>query len=532
MPQPSGFSRLSATILTLSLVLTGCGEGSSSSGSSAASGSDATGDSSLPDTDGTIAYDFSLRGTEDNPRVYRRNLQSRSLGVVQSDDSVGGQVFAGGVYEDDLFAPAVVTASPDAVSIHSRVTGESAELWDLGKGQEPCSVRGFANSDLASGLVYVEMSGGNLTCDTSVDSDDNTYWVKFENGKVDRWEADGKSTYSHVYFNGEGNIDLISAHNHADKTVTLYDESGRVLQRLEGSTRKPEIYPMAAPGLTHDDTYVGVLNDDRFLATTVSMLVNSGLSGAKPLLTGLSRNARLASRSLIEDDRYAVIDDGGVLHKVDQINRSASVLADFSQKYDNGWVIDEVFLVGRKAIVLSSTYDDVDRLVSTSEAHSIDLASGEVTLLLAEDSAFRAARTDSLLFINYLNSELRYRTLMIQAAAEPLVTAVETYYATAQNLARGGDRSKVFALTSDEPKAIDSPVALLNPEIWEVNEDTGSYLGAVTKLQYNCQSMDALYAINSHVSVFSFCDDGFALQELELERGWLSFVTSDYRTVN
>ncbi|MDX1552783.1 MAG: hypothetical protein R3198_09185, partial [Marinobacter sp.] len=281
-------------------------------------------------------------------------------------------------------------------------------------------MRGFANSDLASGLVYVEMSGGNLTCDASVDSDDNTYWLEFGNGKVDRWEAHGKSTYSHVYFNGEGNIDFIAAHNHADKTVTLYDESGRVSQRLEGSTRKPEIYPMAAPGLTRDDTYVGVLNDDRFLATTVSMLVNSGLAGAKPLLTGLSGNARLASRSLIEDDRYAVIDDGGVLHKVDQINRSASVLADFSDKYDNGWVIDEVFLVGRKAIVLSSIYHDVDRLVSTSEAHSIDLASGEVTLLLAEDSAFRAARTDSLLFINYLNSELRYRTLMIQEAAEPL----------------------------------------------------------------------------------------------------------------
>lgn len=44
--------------------------------------------------------------------------------------------------------------------------------------------------------------------------------------------------------------------------------------------------------------------------------------------------------------------------------------------------------------------------------------------------------------------------------------------------------------------------------------------------------MDSLYAINSHISVFSFCEGGFAMQELELERGWLSFVTSDHRTIN
>lgn len=502
---------------------------SSSSGSSAAS--DSTGETPLPDMDGTIAYDFSLRGTDESPRVYRRNLQSRSLGVVQSGDSVGGHVFAGGVYADDLFAPAVVTASSNAVSIHSRVSGESAELSVLGEGQEPCSVRGFANSDLASGLVYVEMSGGNPTCDVPVDSDVITRWLKFENGTVDLWESDGRSAYSDVYFNGDGNIDFIAANNYADKTLTLYGDSGTVLQRLEGSTRKPEIYPMAAPGLTRDDTYLGVLSDDRYVVTTVSMLLNSGLTGAKPLLTGLSRNARLASRSLIEADRYAVIDDGGVLYKIDQINRTASVLADFSEKYENAWVMDDVFVIGGKAIVLSS-YRDSDQLVATSEAHSIDLASGDVTWLLTADSAFRASRTDSLLFINYLNSELRYRTMIIPTTDEPFVTSVETYYSTTRNLARGDERSKVFALTSDEPKAPDSPVGLVDPEIWEVNEDTGSYVQAVKKLQYNCLSMDALYAINSHMSVFSFCEDGFALQELELDRGWLSFVTSEYRTIN
>lgn len=97
MSQPFGFFCLPATILTLSLALTGCLEGSSSSGGSAASEADATGERSLPDMDGAIAYDFSLRGTEENPRVYRRNLQSRSLGIVQSGDSIGGHVFAGGV---------------------------------------------------------------------------------------------------------------------------------------------------------------------------------------------------------------------------------------------------------------------------------------------------------------------------------------------------------------------------------------------------------------------------------------------------
>jgi hypothetical protein len=482
--------------------------------------------------DGTIAYDFSLRGTDESPRVYRRNLQSRSLGVVQSGDSVGGHVFAGGVYADDLFAPAVVTASTSAVSIHSRVSGESAELSVLGKGQEPCAVRGFANSDLASGLVYVEMSGGNPTCEATVDSDDKSHWLKFENGTVDLWEPEGRSAYSDVYFNSESNIEFIAAHNYADKTVTLHGDSGAVLQRLEGSTRTPEIYPMAAPGLTRDDTYVGVLNDDRFLTTTVSMLLDSGLVGAKPLLTGLSRNARLASRSLIEDDRYAVIGDGGVLYKVNQINRSASLLADFSERYENAWVIEDVFLMGNKAIVLSSTYDESDRIVSASEAHSIDLASGDITLLLAADSAFRASRTDSLLFINYLNSELRYRTMILQANEEPFVTPVETYYSTTRNLALGGDQSKTFALSSEEPKELDSPVGLLNPVIWEVNEDTGGYVQAVKKLNDNCLSMDSLYAINSHISVFSFCEGGFAMQELELERGWLSFVTSDHRTIN
>lgn len=528
MSQPFGFFCLPATLVTLSLALTGCGEGSSSSsGNSGAAGLDATEETPVPDMNGTIAYDFSLRGTDESPRVYRRNLQSRSLGLVQSGDSVGGHVFAGGVYADDLFAPAVVTASPNVVSIHSRVSGESAELSVPGKGQEPCSVRGFANSDLASGLVYVEMSGGNLTCDGTVDSDDIRHWVKFGNGTVDLWEPDGRSAYTDVYFNGEGNIDFIAANNYAGKKVTLHADSGTVFQRLQGSTRKPEIYPMATPGLTRDDTWVGVLNDDRFLVTTVSMLLSSGLDGAKPILTGLSRDARLASRSLIEDDRYTVINDRGVLHKVSQINRSGSVLADFSEKYENGWLIDDVYIVGGKAIVLSSTDSDV----FLSEAHSVDLASGDVTLLIAADSAFRATRTDSLLFINFLNSELRYRTLVIPATEAPFVTPVETYYSATQNLGRGGERSKVIALVSEEPKDTDSPVALLNPDIWEMNEDTGGYAESVMTLNYSCQSMDPLYAINSHISVFSFCEDEFALQELELERGWLSFVTSDYRTI-
>lgn len=201
------------------------------------------------------------------------------------------------------------------------------------------------------------------------------------------------------------------------------------------------------------------------------------------MLTGLSRNARLASRSLIEDDRYAVIGDGGVLYKVNQINRSASLLADFSERHENAWVIEDVFLMGNKAIVLSSTYDESDRIVSASEAHSIDLASGDITLLLAADSAFRASRTDSLLFINYLNSELRYRTLILQANEEPFVTSVETYYSTTRNLALGGDQSKTFALTSEEPKELDSPVGLLNPVIWEVNEDTGGYVQPVKNLK-------------------------------------------------
>lgn len=392
-------------------------------------------------------------------------------------------------------------------------------------------MRGFVNRDFGSGLVYVETAGGNLTCDLTAASDDAAHWLKLENGRVDRWDSEGRSAYPDVYFNGEGNIDFIVANDHADKTVTLYGDTGTVLQRLEGITRKPEIYPMATPGMTRDDSYVGILNDDQFLATTVSMLLDSGLAGAKPLLTGLSSKSRLASRSLIEDDRYDVIDDGGVLYKVDQIKRSASFLADFSEKYESAWVIEDVFLMDDNAIVLSA-YRNSDRIVLASEAHSIDLASGAVHLLLASESAFRASRTDSLLFINYLNSDLRFRTMILQATEEPVVKPVETYYSATRNLVLGGEQSKVFALASDESKDIDSPIRLLNPDIWEVNEGTGGYVRAVKKLSGNCLSMDSLYAINSHLSVFSFCEDGFALQGLKLERGWLSFVTSDYRTIN
>lgn len=535
MSPPFGFFRLPLTLFAVALAFTGCGEGSSSSSRNASgqnTTSVGTGDKSLPQMDGSIAYDFSLRGTNDIPRVYRRNLQSRSLGLVQSGDSVGGHVFAGGVYADDLFAPAVVTASTDGVSIHSRVDGESVELSVIGKGEEPCLVRGFLNSDLASGLVYLVTSGGNLTCDFTADSDDTEYWLKFEDRTVDAWEPDGLSAHTHVYFNGEGNIDFVAANNLADKTVTLYDESGAVLQRLEGNSRAPKIYPMATPGPTRDDTYVGVLSDDQFLATTVSMLVNSGLAGAQPLLTGLSSSARLASRSLIEDDRYSIIYDRGVLHSIDHTNRSASILADFSERHDNAWVVEDVFIQGDNAIVLSYTFRDIDQTSVTSEAHGIDLASGEVTPLLTADSSFEASRTESLLFINYLNPEFRYRTMLIPSAGEPFVPSAETYYATSENLARGGDRSKVIVMASSEPKDEDSPLALLKPEIWEVNEQTGSYLRAVTKLSYNCQVMESLYAINTHMSVYSFCEDGFAFQELELERGWLSFVTSDFRTIN
>jgi len=537
MSQPFGPSGLPLIVCSIALALVGCGDGgSSSSSNSSQAGQDNAGPGvtakSLPELDGYIEHDYSLRGTNENPRVYRRNLESHSLAYVQAGDKVGGQVFAGGVFTDNLFAPAAVTASSTSVSIHSRVDGTSVKLSNIGGGQEPCSVKGFVNSDLSTGLVNLAMSGGNLTCDLSVDSDDTHYWWTLGANTLEVWEADGVSSYTDVFFNGDGDIDFVVANNYAERTIILYGESGAELKRVAGSTWVPRVYPMAEPGPTRDETFVGVLSDGEFLMTSVAMLLDSGLAGAQPVLSGLSESARLASLSLIEDDKYTIIADRGVLHKVDEINRSASLFADFSDKFADGWALDDVVVMGDKAIALWTTFQGADRSDPLGEVYTVDLSSGEVDLPLAVESTFVASRTESLLFVNFLDFSGRNRTLIVGRPGGPVVPNAETYYATSMNLTRGGDRAKVLAMSSSIERDVLSPAGLLNPDIWAVNETTGNITSKVMTLPYNCYSMDSLYAINSHLSVVSFCEDGFAIEELELERGTLSFVTSDLRAIN
>ncbi|WP_040474283.1 hypothetical protein [Marinobacter algicola] len=537
MSQPFGPSGLPLIVCSILFALVGCGDGGTSSSSSSSQAGQDNSDpgvtaKSLPELDGYIEYDYSLRGTNENPRVYRRNLKSHSLAYVQAGGKVGGQVFAGGVFTNDFFAPAAVTASSTSVSIHSRVDGTSVKLSNIGDGQEPCSVQGFVNSDLSTGLVNLTMSGGNLTCDLTVDSDDTHYWWTLGANTFEVWEADGLSSYTDVFFNGEGDIDFVVANNYAEKTIILYGESGAELQSVTGSTWVPRIYPMAEPGLTRDETFVGVLSDGEFLITSVAMLLDSGLAGAQPVLSGLSEAARLASLSLIEDDKYTIIADNGLLYKVDEINRSASFLADFSDKIADGWALTDVVVISDKAIVLMTSFQGADRADPVSEVYNVDLGSGEVDLLLAAESTFVASRTESLLFINFLDSSGRNRTLIVGRPGGPVVPNAETYYATSVNLARGGDQLKVLAMTSSVERGALSPAGLLNPNIWVVNEHTGNATSKVMTLPYNCYSMDAFYAINNHLSVVSFCEDGFAIEELELERGTLSFVTSDARVIN
>jgi len=537
MSQPFGPSGLPLIVCSILFALVGCGDGgTSSSSNSSQAGQDNSGPGatakSLPQLDGYIEYDYSLRGTNENPRVYRRNLESHSLAYVQTGDKVGGHVLAGGIFIDDLFAPAAVTASSTSVSIHSRVDGTSVTLSNIGGGQEPCSVRGFLNSDMATGLVHLVMSGGNLTCDLTYDTDDENYWWRFGGNTLEVWETQGISSYTDVFFNGEGDIDFVVANSHAERTITLYGKTGTELQRVTGSTWKPRIYPMGEPGPTRDDTFVGVLGDGEFRITSVAMLIESGLVGAQSVLSGLSDTARVASLALAEGKKYTIVWDRGVLYKINETNRSASLLADFSEWRANGWAVDDVVVIGERGIVMMTGYLDVDLTMPVGEVLSVDMGSGEVTQLLSVESAFEVSRTRTRLFINYLDSEERNRTMIVSSTGEPIVPSTESYYATTANLARGGDRSKVFALTSSKARESYSPEGLLHPNIWEVNENTGNFISKVMTLPYNCYSMDSLYAINSHLSVISYCDKGVAFEELEIERGTLSFVTSDIRAIN
>ena len=209
-----------------------------------------------------------------------------------------------------------------------------------------------------------------------------------------------------------------------------------------------------------------MLSDGEFLITSVAMLLDSGLAGAQPVLSGLSESARLASLSLIEDDKYTIIADRGVLHKVDEINRSASLFADFSDKFADGWALDDVVVMGDKAIALWTTFQGADRSDPLGEVYTVDLSSGEVDLLLAVESTFVASRTESLLFVNFLDFSGRNRTLIVGRPGGPVVPNAETYYATSMNLTRGGDRAKVLAMSSSIERDVLSPAGLLNPDIW------------------------------------------------------------------
>lgn len=527
-----------AVTMAATLALYGCGGGGSDSGAANAQTATPAGDSITqpPATDGKLVYDYSLRKAGGSYSLYRQNLETNQSVKFADDEYTATNLYVGGVYADDFYSPAVISGGENHIRIASRIDGTSTTvtLPQAVGGTVVCVINSVANTDATEGLVAVDMAESVDDC-LSWNSDLNKSWVyHYTSSGGEWWQADGLIDWRRMFFTGGGEIDFLTAYDNQTKQTTVYSPSGEVLQTLVGgqTTGEVEVFPLEAGGTVRDDSYVAVLVDDKVHVTTRRMLIESGLVGATTVLSELSRNNRMISLMNALNNEGVIISSDSDLFIVDGVQRSGKQIADLDSHYQQGWEVWEAFVKGGMVYVVmekDAGYWE-SGYTTNSKLLAIDLSEDSLTpmVLLTTEGFIEPARGSGVLFFNYVSETGVYEALIIQSDGRVSVSDGHSYYGSALNLEKGGDGFVAFLLKSTEGS---SGQGLTDPTLWAVNTETGSDQAQIGSVSGDCERIDGLYSVGSHVSVSSICDNTFAFQTLNLVTGSLRWVSAGWQAI-
>lgn len=532
-------NRLSFFAVLLSfLVLSGCGDGGSSSADSSASSSSSN--APVPSyaelLGGTLTWNFSIRGTADQPQVYRSHLAARSIGFVQNGDTRGANVLAGGTFAEDRYAPAVVTARQGRISLHSRTTGQSRIVTNLRKDQPVCIIRGYADEDLSGGLINLVLAGGDGECG-GVTADEVSHWVSFDDEGTRSWVARGFSAPQNVLYNDAGEIDVIVAYDLLNATTRIYDRKGGELTRFVGSGYAPWVNLIGLPGVTRDDTFVAVSSNGQLFFTTLASLIAADPTSAS--LSDLSSSASI--RTNFKGQNSLVIDrERGLVFVVDEINRTVESQHDFSGQIADGWTLAEVFFVGSRTYAVLTFGDSPE--TAQLEVYTAEFGSGVEQQVLAGDFELRSAtQSSSHIYVTHSRAlpepepsasdpqpEYELKTLIGDVDGATFIPDRSTVFSRVWNLAQGGSDLTVIALIADNfwlDRGLESP------EVWAVSNLTGRPTNRVVDLVGDCALFDGQYGLADDLSVVTLCSGTPSFNHLNLNYGTFNQVTPYYRPI-
>lgn len=533
----------SSLVLTTLLALQGCGgSGDSTSNTAGASGATGNGGEGGGDSnaapiaamEGNLKFDFSLRSYNGNDFAYSTDLTTKISSEFSEGDYLATNLFVGGVNADDFYAPAIVSASPSHIRIASRIDGSSATVDipapALQEQRIPCSLAATANSNGATGVVALRLA---KPADGSCGQSAQTWVYSYSKGAGTWWQASGAIDTRDIHHSKDGDIDFIVASSSSGNALNIYNQQGGLLNTVTAHTsqRGTDVLSLDAGGPTRDDGYVAIIVDETIRVTSRRMLIESGLAGSSVIKSNLSADREIITVVNKFNERGVILRSGDDLILIDSARRNAKRVADISGLTSDAWMLDEVSVLGNQLILNFSKFESTgDSFHVRGKLARVDLTKIEdgIEHITTSQSEIRQARATGAMFFNVTTTTNELKAIVVKPNGSIAVSDNRTFYVSGVNLEKGGKEIETFLLAAD---SVSAEGRLVDPEIWTVNEFTGSPDALKGNVAGECEWFMGAYGVGSHVNAATMCNGSFSWQRVDTDTGDVRFVSSKWEAV-
>jgi len=530
------------------MALQGCGGGSSDSDNGATSGGPGGSDDTGSDDNGQgggvvtmiamqgdLKFDYSLREYGGTNFVYTTELASKKVTEFSEGEYVATNLFVGGLYGDDFYAPAIVSAGKKHIQLASRIDGKSTHIQipnlALRETRIPCSVAATANATGSVAVIAVELSEPVEGRDYSCGDNPETWVYSYSNGNDTWWKADGYIDTQDIFHTSEGEIDFLVATNYVGNAASIYSTDGALLEDLSADPLAMgiRVIPLDAGATTRDDSYVAVVTEGTVRVTSRRLLVESGIASSTTLLSDISRASQVVTRVNKFNEQGIVLRSDSELYLIDSVQRDATKVADISALYAESWELDEVFVLGNHLFLVMEKYEgNSDTPVGKLVGVDLENVGAGAEEIVTSKTSIRAAWATGARFFNYTNDSNVQKSVVVRSDGTRSMSGEHSHYGSVINLEKGGKDVQTILLRA--ASGTDSG-GLINPSVWTVNEYTGTPIESIGNITDECESVTGRYGVGSLMNIATMCGNQFAWRSLDTSTGEIRYISSNLRAI-
>jgi len=535
-------SRCSFALAAL-MVLHGCGGGSSDSNKDVGIVDNGPGsDNDEPDREivtmfameGDLKFDYSLREYGGSDFVYSTDLALKITTEFSEGEYIATNLFVGGMYTDDYYSPAIISASEIHIRVASRIDGSSTTIdipsQALQEQRVPCRLAATSNTTGSVGVIAVELAESFTDyCGTNAET-----WVySYLDGNGTWWKADGEIDAKNIFYTSAGEVDFIVSTNYSDGSASIYSAQGTLLKVLSSSAidREIEVLPLDSDGVTRDDSYVAIIIEATIRVASRRMLLESGIEGSHIIESDLSTDRQVMARVTKFNAQGIILRSGSDLILIDSVRRVADKVADLSALNADSWELDELYVHGNQLFLILLKYDAVGNdHRARGKLVGVDLANigAGIEDIVTSQSMIRQARATNAMFFNHTTESNVQRSIVVQGNGSRSVSGEHHHYVSGINLEKGGKDIETFLLRADSATEFGN---LVDPAIWTVNEFTGNQSALAGNMSGECEWFQGRYGVGSNVNVATMCDGLFAWRRVDTGTGGVYYISSNWQLV-